>query len=268
MRALAQLISSGRIQAGMVAFFGNIIPFISPAAVSLVTLTKGLSDGLVLSLYAITPLTIILIFATDANTVVTMLSIFTVFCVLIGSSIMRLRSSWQEVLVFIVVFSAISTMFASIFFNHSLVALENIIKEFFKDSQNFNDNFLIGRAFLLGVAGYVIALTSIVSVILGRWWQAMLYNPGGFKLELIGMFICEFFLEGYTSWSSLFGLPLMLGGIALLHYSVTLYQLSSFWLVGFYLALLFLSPLSIMLVGIGFLDSIFNIRPKLISHIK
>ena len=65
MRALAQLISSGRIQAGMVAFFGNIIPFISPAAVSLVTLTKGLSDGLVLSLYAITPLTIILIYATD-----------------------------------------------------------------------------------------------------------------------------------------------------------------------------------------------------------
>ncbi|MGI9269062.1 MAG: hypothetical protein ACR2PE_00895 [Porticoccus sp.] len=282
MRALAQLISSGRIQAGMVAFFGNIIPFISPAAVSLVTLTKGLSDGLVLSLYAITPLTIILIYATDANTVVTMLSIFTVFCVLIGSSIMRLRSSWQEVLVFIVVFSAISTMFASIFFNDSLVALENIIIEFFKDNQNFNDNLLIGRAFLLGVAGYVIALTSIVSVILGRWWQAMLFNPGGFKLEfhqlrfsslfsvtiLIGMFFCEFFLEGYTSWSSLLSLPLMLGGIALLHYTVTLYQLSGFWLVGFYLALLFLSPLSIMLVGIGFLDSIFNIRPKLISHIK
>jgi hypothetical protein len=248
----------------------------------LVTLTKGLSDGLVLSLYAITPLTIILIYATDANTVVTVLSIFTVFCVLIGSGIMRLRSSWQEALVFIVIFSAISTMLASVFFSYSFVALENIIKEFFKDSQNFNENFLIGRTFLLGVAGYVIALTSIVSVILGRWWQAMLYNPGGFKLEfhqlrfnslfsvtiLVGMFICEFFLEGYTSWSSLFSLPLMLGGIALLHYSVTLYQLSSFWLVGFYLALLFLSPLSIMLVGIGFLDSIFNIRPKLIGHIK
>jgi len=83
MRALAQLISSGRIQEGMVAFFGNIIPFISPEAFSLVTLNKGLSDGLVLSLYAITPLTIILIFATDANTVVTMLSIFTVSFVLI-----------------------------------------------------------------------------------------------------------------------------------------------------------------------------------------
>jgi hypothetical protein len=40
MRALAQLISSGRIQAGMVAFFGNIIPFISPAAVALINLTK------------------------------------------------------------------------------------------------------------------------------------------------------------------------------------------------------------------------------------
>ncbi len=280
MRALAQLIASGRMQAGIVAFFGNIIPFISPAAVSLVTLTKGLSDGLVLSLYAITPLIIILVYVSDANTVVIMLSIFTVFCVLIASNIMRLRSSWPEALVFIVIFSAISTIFASIFFNNSLVALENIIRDFFKDSQQHNDSFLIGRPFLLGVAGYVIALTSIVSVILGRWWQAMLYNPGGFKLEfhqlrfssvfsvtiLIGIFVCEFFLKGYTSWSSLLSLPLMLSGIALLHYSASLYQLSSFWLVGFYLALLFLSPLSIMLVGIGILDSIFNIRPKLIRY--
>ena len=153
MRALAQLISSGRIQAGMVAFFGNIIPFISPAAVSLVTLTKGLSDGFVLSLYAITPLIIILIYATDVNTVVTMLSIFTVFCVLIGSSIMRLRSSWQEVLVFIVVFSAISTMFASIFFNHSLVALENIIKEL----EQAHHVFLTGTGF----GGVALALMSV-----------------------------------------------------------------------------------------------------------
>jgi hypothetical protein len=280
MRALAELITSGRTQAAIVGFFGNIIPLVSPAAVSLVTLTKGLSEGALLSLYAATPL-MIMIYASDANTVVTMLSIFTVVCVLLVSSIMRLRSSWSEALFFITVFSVISTVFTSIFFNSSLIALENIISDFFENNQHNND-FTLDRNFLLGIASYIIALTSIASLILGRWWQAMLFNPGGFKLEfhqlrfsssfsviiLMGMFACEFFLDGHTSWFSLLSLPLMLGGIALLHFSVNLFQLGSFWLVGFYLALLLLSPTSIILVGIGFFDSIFNIRPKLSRYVS
>ena len=112
---------------------------------------------------------------------------------------------------------------------------------------------------------------------LGRCWQAALYNPGGFKLEfhqlrfsvtssviiLTGIFIFEYFLQDYSSWTSLLSLPLLLSGIALLHYSVTFFQLNSYWLLVFYVALLFLSPLSIMLVGVGFLDSIFNIRSRL-----
>lgn len=105
----------------------------------------------------------------------------------------------------------------------------------------------------------------------------MLYNPGGFKSEfhqlrfsatfsviiLAVMLTCEYLLKDFTSWTSLLSLPLMLSGIALLHYGAALFQLGSYWLVTFYLALLFLSPLSIMLVGLGFLDSIFNIRPRL-----
>jgi len=277
MRALAQFITRGRTQAGIVAFFGNLLPFISPATVSLVVLTKGLPAGALLSLYAVTPLLLMYIYGNETNSIIIILSFFTIGCVFLASNIMRSRSSWSHTLIFIIIFSAISAMLLPVFFTEKLVALELIIGDFFKDTQQYEEKFIIGRSFLLGVASYIVALTSIVSLILGRWWQAMLYNPGGFKSEfhqlrfsttfsviiLAVMLICEYLLKDFTSWTSLLGLPLMLSGIALLHYGVALFQLGSYWLVTFYLALLFLSPLSIMLVGLGFLDSIFNIRSRL-----
>jgi len=280
MRALAEFIMRGRMQAGSVAFFGNLVPFVSPAAVSLVTLTRGSSEGFLLVLWALMPLLVILFTSNDANAIVMLLSIVSVVCVWLASELMKLRSSWPEVLIFIVAMSAISTILMAIFFADKLTALETLITEFFKGAQQYENKFAIGKNFLVGVAGYVVALTSVVSLMLGRWWQAALYNPGGFKLEfhqlrfsvtssviiLVGMFIFEYILQDCSSWASLLSLPLMLSGIALLHYGVTFFQLSSYWLLVFYAALLFLSPLSIMLVGVGFLDSIFNIRSRLSKH--
>ena len=226
------------------------------------------------------PLLVILFTSNDANAIVMLLSIVSVVCVWLASELMKLRSSWPEVLIFIVAMSAISTILMAIFFADKLTALEILIAEFFKGAQQYENKFAIGRNFLVGVAGYVVALTSVFSLMLGRWWQAALYNPGGFKLEfhqlrfsvtssviiLVGMFIFEYVLQDCSSWASLLSLPLMLSGIALLHYGVTFFQLNSYWLLVFYAALLFLSPLSIMLVGVGFLDSIFNIRSRLSKH--
>lgn len=45
MRALAEFIVRGRLQAALVALFGSLVPLVSPAAISLVTLNKGLSEG-------------------------------------------------------------------------------------------------------------------------------------------------------------------------------------------------------------------------------
>ena len=277
MRALAEFIIRGRMQAGLVAFFGNLAPLVSPAAVSLVTLTRGSSEGFLLVLWALMPLLVIFFTGNDANAIVTLLSIVSVVCVWLVSELMRLRSSWSEALISIVALSATSAILVAIFFADNLTVLEALIVEFFKETQQYENKFAIGRNFLVGVIAYVVALTSVFSLMLGRWWQAALYNPGGFKLEfhqlrfsvtssviiLTGIFIFEYFLQDYSSWTSLLSLPLLLSGIALLHYSVTFFQLNSYWLLVFYVALLFLSPLSIMLVGVGFLDSIFNIRSRL-----
>ena len=280
MRVLAEFIMRGRMQAGLVVFFGNLVPFVSPAAVSLTTLTKGFSESVLLLSLALMPLLIALYVSDDANAILTLLSITSILCVWSASRFMKLRSSWSEVLIFVVIFSTVATILISVLFNEKLLALEGLIEEFFKEALQDENKPIVSTSFLLGVSGYVIALTSVIALVLGRWWQSMLYNPGGFKLEfhqlrfsvttsiiiLIGILFSEVVLHDYSSWSSLLSLPLMLSGIALLHYSVAFFQLGSYWLVVFYLALLFLSPMSIMLVGMGVLDSIFNIRSRLSMH--
>ena len=280
MRALAEFIMRGRVQAALVAFFGNLLPLISPAAVSLVTLNKGLSEGALLTLWALLPL-LIAFFVSDINAMVTLSSIVGVIGVMAASELLRISASWARTLVFVVVFSGVAALVLDFLFAEQAEVFELVVANLFREIQQQQENaFIPGRNFLLGVIGYVIALTSVICLVLGRWWQAMLYNPGGFKSEfhqlrlgvgsaailVAGVVVCNVASQEFSSWVGLLGLPLLLGGLALVHYSVAFYQLGGHWLVIFYVVLFTVSPLSLVLIGLGFLDSIMNIRSRLVRR--
>lgn len=280
MRALAEFIMRGRMQAALVAFFGNLLPLISPAAVSLVTLSRGLSEGVLLTLWSLLPL-LIAFYISDINAMVTLASIAGVIGVLAASEMLRLSTSWSRTLMFVTVFSGLSALVLDVLFAEQSGAFELVVADLFRQLQQQSENtFIPGRSFLLGVIGYMVALTSVLCLILGRWSQAMLYNPGGFRSEfhqlrfgigpaiifLAGMVVCDVSSQDYASWSGLLGLPLMFAGIALVHYTVAFYRLGSHWLIIFYVGLFILSPLSMVLIGLGFLDSIMNIRSRLVSR--
>jgi hypothetical protein len=280
MRALAEFIMRGRAQAALVAFFGNLLPLISPASVSMVTLNKGLSEGALLTLWALLPL-LIAFFVSDINAMVTLSSIVGVIGVMAASELLRISASWARTLVFVVVFSGVAALVLDFLFAEQAEVFELVVANLFREIQQQQENaFIPGRNFLLGVIGYVIALTSVICLVLGRWWQAMLYNPGGFKSEfhqlrlgvgsaailVAGVVVCNVASQEFSSWVGLLGLPLLLGGLALVHYSVTFYQLGSHWLVIFYVVLFTVSPLSLVLIGLGFLDSIMNIRSRLVRR--
>jgi hypothetical protein len=280
MRALAEFIMRGRVQAALVAFFGNLLPLVSPAAVSLVTLNKGLSEGALLTLWALLPL-LIAFFVSDINAMVTLSSIVGVIGVMAASELLRVSASWARTLIFVVVFSGVAALVLDFLFAEQAEVFELVVANLFREIQQQQENaFIPGRNFLLGVIGYVIALTSVICLVLGRWWQAMLYNPGGFKSEfhqlrlgvgsaailVAGVVVCNVASQEFSSWVGLLGLPLLLGGLALVHYSVAFYQLGGHWLVIFYVVLFTVSPLSLVLIGLGFLDSIMNIRSRLVRR--
>lgn len=280
MRALAEFIMRGRMQAALVALVGSLVPLLSPAAVSLVALSRGARDGLLVMLWGLLPL-VIAYYGSGINPIITQASMAGLIVVLVSSETLRLTVSWQNTLAVVLLLSSLSVLLLNLLFGSSVDALEQTVADMFSQlQQQAGTNelaFKPGRAFLLGVIAYVVALTTVISLVLGRWWQAMLYNPGGFREEfhrlrfdsrvgialLAGVAVCYLSPDEYASWAGLVGLPLLLGGIALIHHTVAVYQIGAHWLAIFYVGLLMIGPLSLILVGLGFLDSILNIRSRM-----
>lgn len=131
---------------------------------------------------------------------------------------------------------------------------------------------LVAAGGLLGV---------LLCLFLGRWWQAVLYNPGGFGTEFrslrssrvlaLGALIVWglTLVPGAVAWPLLRELavvlvvPLGLAGLAVVHGLVAARQGSSLWLVTLYLLLVFASPLAEMaLAALGLVDSWANFRRR------
>ena len=112
-------------------------------------------------------------------------------------------------------------------------------------------------------------------LLLGRWWQAVLYNPGGFRDEFHGL--------RFAAWFAVLGLAAVAGGLAggpglladlgtvlgavfLLQALAVVHALAARrgwhvgWLIGFYLILpLLLRPVAML----GLVDTFVNFRARL-----
>jgi hypothetical protein len=134
---------------------------------------------------------------------------------------------------------------------------------------------------LTGVAVAALMLGLILSVFLGRWWQALLYNPGGFRREFHGLRLGRHFAvatlvimvvtavggewpaEVAANVLTVAATAYLLHGLGLLHGVVAGRHINVAWLIGVY-ALTFLWPPSTLLLGAaGFVDSWMDIRARL-----
>ena len=120
----------------------------------------------------------------------------------------------------------------------------------------------------------------VLGLLLGRWWQALLFNPGGFRPEvhelrlgrpLALLMLALFGAALLTGWMPLTNGMLVLGtlytvqGDALAHALVFKLQLSSAWLLLFYLLLVPLLSQLVMALGIAdaWADFRGRVRPRL-----
>lgn len=127
------------------------------------------------------------------------------------------------------------------------------------------------------VAGFVLSV--LFGLFLGRWWQALLFNPGGFRQEFhelrlgqpLALVTAALFAVALVTGHPLAAnLALVLGtiyilqGIAVVHGVVARARLSPVWLVAFYLLLILLLSQLVMVVGIidAWVDFRSRIRPR------
>jgi len=120
----------------------------------------------------------------------------------------------------------------------------------------------------------------VLALFIGRWWQALLYNPGGFGAEFralrirsevaysaLALVVLILLLDGGAMWASdllLLLAPLFfLQGMAIVHGLAHAYSAHRGWLIGFYGLLLLVMPYAeILVAGFGFLDNWVDLRAR------
>jgi hypothetical protein len=284
-QALLEFIMRGRLQAATVALIGSWFPLVSPAVVALVSLRKGAYEGSLTLVWAMLPALFTLVIAaqgmSDIGPLMPFVTLIGLLVVYLAAQLLRVTISWSRALTGLVALSVAGAWVMAVSLPDPVQSLTEALGNMLRELQSSAPE---GAAiaspdgtFVLGLIAYVIALSSLGSLLLARWAQAKLYNPGGFRQELHGLRLapvqallcaaaaayCLMQPVGYQAWASVFSLPLLLAGVALVHAIVHARKMGTGWLVMMYLGLFLVGPLSIVIALLAIADTWLNLRDRL-----
>jgi hypothetical protein len=290
MRGLAAFILRGRPQAVLVIVLAAVLPLLnlfSGAALALVTLRKGAQEGM-LSLLIATCLTIILVAALFNSTLpaVGLLGTFWLPLWLLSGVLRHTVSLAVTLQLALLLATLVLVGYAVVIgdvtgWGRALLAqlLEPVLQPLQLPGPQQTAIEATLAPFILGLFIANGLLSVLLSLMLGRWWQALRFNPGGFGAEFrelrLGRYpallaVLVFAGTLLWQWPLLVNLALLLlviyalQGIALAHALVNRRRLAPGWLVGFYLLLLLLPQSFFLVCLLGVIDAWvdFRIRVK------
>jgi hypothetical protein len=280
MRRLAEFIMRGRTQALIVSCLtaGTVLFFwLGAAAIALVTLRKGAAEGLRILVWAILPAAAVLYVAREFAPLAALLGSFACAVVL------RQTVSWPTTLLTASLAGLITGGVLLLFAGDYIAMIKQVVGDILVQWQaqlaEQGSSLSLGppsAEFIAGVFALINALTVVVCVLLARYWQALLYNPGGFRQEFhsirlpatlalpLVLIALACLLQGgaWTIWAYLAAVPLLVAGISLVHGMVAIKQWKTHWLVVFYSLLVLINPVKELVILAGLVDSWANFRQR------
>ena len=285
MRALAEFIMRGRVQATLVVAGCAALPllyWLGAAAGCLVLLRRGLKDAVgVLALGVLAALIWWLQLGEPK-----------VLLVLLGSSslalVLRASESWVRTLLVSVALGLVYSVMLGAAFRPQIeglsqeivkilpMALGDLYQQLSVDERARFASLI--APVLTGLIAALLQVVSVLSLIVGRYWQALLYNPGGFGREfrsiripagpamllLACMVVGPNFGPQMALLAPICSVPLVFAGLALIHGLVARKRLAKFWLVGLYVTLLlFMQLIYPLLVVLAIVDGLIDFRGRL-----
>jgi len=294
MKALAAFVMRSRSTAGLVAAAAAVLfwlfpPFliVSGAAVALVTLRRGAAEGL--GLIALAGLGAVALTALALGTPWPMLDVLPTGWLPVWLLALVLRATVSlprtfQVAALLGLLGMVGFYLAlgdpAVWWGGVLDQWEQALAPLASPDRDTLDQLLAllkeWAPYLPGQAVGAALLFALAGLLLGRWQQALLFNPGGFRPEfhelrlgrpLAALTLALFGAPMLSGWPPLSNAALVLGllytvqGIALVHALVFKRRLSPAWLPLFYLLLL-VPPLSQGVMALGVADAWADFRNR------
>ncbi len=281
MKGLAQFVMRGRWQASGAAALASALPIVGwlgTAIVALVVLRQGLKDGLLVLLWAVLPLVLIYQTGGDVSGLAAVAGVFLLAMVL------RLTTSWELTLLAAVgvaaagswAFAILSAPILAAFLQWYVETLSALATDAGVAGVTLEEGRRQTISYLAMGQGY----TMVLAVVLARWWQSVLFNPGGFKQEiqnvrltprvsvplLVAMVLCSM-TPGYGSWVGLLAMPFVIAGTGLAHWRLAQKSAQSQWYIAYYMSVLLLFQwVSMALVAVVLADGLLDLRQRMKSR--
>jgi hypothetical protein len=264
------------MQALLVVIGGTVIPlfsWISAAVIALVTLRRGVLQGAWVFFWALLPAAALGYVAGNWG-LLTLLAGTLLLAVLLRTTMSLSVTIAASALVGIA-----GSLVTMAFMNDAYMAeLNKAMQQLLASMQTPLSKGAEGlsNTLLAGILGAGTAMMAVMSLILARYWQAALYNPGGFGQEfkalyfpvwvstvlvLAGLALASAGEQFYT-WAMICFIPLNVAGLALVHAWAERRGRGRGWLAGFYIAWMLLEPLKLLVMFFAIADSWINFRQR------
>ena len=280
MKGLAAFVMRGRVQALLVSVAGAgslLFCWISAAVIALVTLRKGVGQGAWLLAWALLP-SGALLYAYGDSGPLTLLVGTTILAIVLRQSV-SLSLSLLACVPLGVVTGLALVAFGGEYLDQIVALFGQFLANMEEQLSQGGQTVELARPGPVQIAGMLgagTAISSVLCLLLARYWQAALYNPGGFGQEFkalyyppvvttalaLGAVLLASMGAEYRTWAVICVLPLSVVGFALVHARAAWRGQGNGWLIGVYLAWLFLDPVKLFLVFAAIADSWFNFRQR------
>lgn len=291
---LARFILKGQSQAALVAatmaILGLAIPpaaWISAAAIVLVTLVNGPKSGLVTTAFSLLGAAIFafLIFSAPQLALVFVLIAWLPAWIL--ASVLRQTISLSYSLQVLTVISLLAVIMFYVLAPDIgelwREPLDIMVKQLAQQSDEFSllelqktEDWIV--AFMPGLFVSSIMFGTMLSLFLGRWWQAVFYNPGGFgkefrRLDLgkVTALIAIAIMVAAMVLANVFAAAIVsvvfvlysIQALSLFHAAIKIRQLNTVWLFVVYLLMFFIPHLMLLLILASIADPWLDIRQRI-----
>ena len=280
MTGLAAVVMRGRFQALLVTVLGAgslLFCWISAAVLALVTLRKGAGEGAWLLFWALLPAGTLVYVYGDSGPLALLLSVMVLALVLRSTvnlplAVLACVPVGVVTGLVLVGFSGAYLEQIATYFGEFLAGLEEQLSQ-------GGQQVALARPTSLQIAGMLgagTAMSAVLCLLMARYWQAALYNPGGFGEEFralyypplvavalaLGLIALASLGAEYRTWAVICALPLSFAGLALVHARAASRGQGKGWLIGFYLVWLLFDPVKLLVVFAAIADSWFNFRQR------